>query len=138
MSNTTLTKQTTFSNEDVISQAIQFFTSEKWTPQTQTGRSVTFIGKMPFSAGKILLNMVLVLGGFALCITLIGALIGIPLIIKGAKYLFKFKHGMSGPSGLKLTVTVSPIANGTNVVITFPQKQARQIVSSFLDTLPGA
>lgn len=123
--------KTKLSAEDVTVRAVQFFTNEKWTAQTQTARAVTFRANMP--APKMITGILLMLGGFAISCTIIGMIVGIPMIIAGSSTLFFAKKQMRGSRDL--VVTATPSGNGTEVVITHG-RQAVRSVNQFVGSLP--
>lgn len=124
--------------EDVIVRAVQFFTNEKWALQTQSARIATFVGTPRVSAGGIILYLVLIFGGVLLCFTFIGAFLGVPMIIAGIVLGIRTGLRMRGISGRQnLVVTANPLAQGTEVVITYPNR-AKNTVSRFLSLLPTA
>ncbi len=79
--------------EEVIVRAIQFFTSENWRIQTQSARTATFVGRLRFPWLQIILSIMFLLVGLLLCVTLVGAIIGIPLIIVGVIFAARARWG---------------------------------------------
>ena len=118
MADLVATAQTSLGAEDVIVRAVQFFTNEKWRPQTQSGRIATFQGRPPIPMGHIFL-------------TIIGLIFfivpGIILYILLIRKVIRFQN---------LVVTVSPAKAGTDVNITYP-KHAKKLVDRFMGLLPA-
>ncbi len=102
---------------DVIVRAVEFFTGEKWRPQTQSERIATFQGRPQIGC---LLPILTVIAFFFFVI---------PGVIM---YFFVLRRAMGFQN---LVVTANPIEAGTDVVITYPN-YARKQVSHFLSLLP--
>lgn len=117
MANLVTSTKTNLSSEEVITRAIQFFTTEKWRATTQSARSATFEGKPPIPWLMIILMII----GF-----LMFFIPGIILYIFVFRKIYRFQN---------LVITASPIEKGTEVVITYP-KYAKKMVGHFLDSLP--
>ena len=64
MADSVLTKQTTLSGEEVVTRAIQFFSTENWRTTSQSSRAVTFEGRPPIPWLMILLTIV----GYICCL----------------------------------------------------------------------
>lgn len=116
MANLTISTQTNLSCEEVITRAIQFFTTEKWRATTQSSRSATFEGRPPIPIGTIILM-------FLLLFTVIGFFIMYFLVIRK---MYRFRN---------LVVTANPIEKGTEVVITYPG-YVKKLVKQFINSLP--
>jgi len=116
MANLVTSTKTNLSGEEVITRAIQFFTTERWRATTQSARSATFEGRPPIPIGSLILMLVLIP-------TVIGFFIMYFLVFKK---LYRFQN---------LVVTTNPIEKGTEVVITHP-KYTKKMVRHFLDSLP--
>jgi hypothetical protein len=110
--------RTTLSAEEVVVRAVQFFSTEKWRPTSQSGRTATFQGMPPIPWGLMILMIV----GFALCVVP-----GVILYFMIIKKVRKFQN---------LVVTANPIDGGTEVVVTNPP-WASALVSRFLEGLPS-
>jgi hypothetical protein len=116
------TGQTTLAPEEVIVRAVQFFTSEKWRPQTQSTRIATF-------AGRPRIGCVLpVLTAIAFLFFIIPGVLMYFLVVRRA---MQFQN---------LVVTADPVQSATevtltNVTVTHPQ-YARKLVTHFLSLLP--
>jgi len=123
--------KTVLSAEDVIVRAVQFFTNERWRTQTQSSRAVTFRANMPVP--KIITGFFLLIGGITLSFTIIGLIVGIPLIIAGFSILFFAGRQMRGSRDL--VVTATPSGNGSEIVITHSQQAVRS-VDQFIKSLP--
>jgi len=119
MADLVATRQTTVPGEEVIVRAVQFFTNEKWRPQTQSERIATFMGRPPFPIGSLILTLLL------LFTTIIG---GIIMYFFVARKMIRFQN---------LVVTVSPAKAGTDVNVTYP-KHAKKLVDRFMELLPAA
>ncbi len=110
--------QTSLGAEDVIVRAVQFFTNEKWRPQTQSGRIATFQGRPPVPVGLIFLTIV----GFIFFIVP-----GIILYILLVRKVIRFQN---------LVVTANPIKSISEVTVTYPQ-HAKKLVDRFMGILPA-
>lgn len=109
--------KTSLSAEEVITRAVQFFSTERWRATTQSGRSATFESKPPIPWFMILLTIV----GFIFCIVP-----GIITYIMVVRKMYRF---------VNLVVTANPIPGGTEVSVTHPRRATR-IVNRFLGALP--
>jgi hypothetical protein len=105
--------------EEVILRAVPFFTGEKWRPQTQSARIATFVGRPPIPWGLIFLMII----GFLFFI-----LPGIIIYVVVIRRVIRFQN---------IVVTANPIAQGTEVVVTYPS-HAKKMASRFLGLLPPA
>ncbi len=110
--------QTTLGSEDVIVRAVQFFTNEKWKPQTQSARIATFQGRPPIPIGSIILMIVFIE-------TIIVPVIMYIMIIRKA---MRFQN---------LVMTANPSKSGADVTVTYP-KHAKKLVNRFMELLPAA
>lgn len=137
MAQQTSTCRTTLPSEEVLVQTVQFFTNEKWRVQTQSARTATFIGKGGFPWRRFYIALGFLIPGFLFSFTIIGMIVGIPLIIVGAIFMISARlrwwGGLMGSDNLAVTVT--PLKEGTDVNVTYT-KQANKLVSRFLDNLP--
>ncbi len=109
--------RTTLSAEEVVVRAVQFFSTGKWRPTGQSGRTATFQGMPPIPWGLLILTII----GFALCVVP-----GVILYIMFIKKARQFQN---------LVVTANPVPGGTEVVITSPP-WASALVSKFVEDLP--
>ena len=109
--------QTSLGSEDVIVRAVQFFTSEKWRPQSQSARIATFQGKPPIPWGLLILTII---GLFMLFIP------GIIMYVLVVRRAMRFQN---------LVVTVNPTKAGSEVVVTYPN-HAKNLVQRYSDLLP--
>jgi len=118
MADLVATAQTSLGAEDVITRAVQFFTNEKWRPQTQSARIATFQGRPPFPVGLIFL-------------TIIGLIFfivpGIILYILLVRKVRRFQN---------LVVTVNPAKSASEVTVTYP-KYSKKLVDRFVGLLPA-
>jgi hypothetical protein len=113
------TKKTSLPSEEVITRAIQYFSSVQWRPSSQSGRAVSFDGKVPIPWGSIVLTIC----GFILCV--------VPGIICYFMLIRKVHRFVN------LVVTANPVLDGTDVIISHP-KSARAAVNRFFNALPEA
>jgi hypothetical protein len=104
--------------EEVIIRAVQFFTGERWRPQTQSARIATFVGRPKISA---VLWLSTVLG--LMCFVIPGIILYWVMIRKA--YAFQ-----------NIVVTANPILGGSDVLITH-SPQVADLVQSFLAVLPA-
>lgn len=102
---------------EVIVRAVQFFTSEKWRPQTQSERIATFQGRPRIGCVLPFLTFL----GFVFFI--------VPGIIM---YLLVIRRALQFQN---LVVTANPLEAGTDVTVTYPS-YARNLVGHFLRLLP--
>jgi hypothetical protein len=109
--------KTSVSPEDVIVRAVQFFTTERWRAQTQSGRIATFVGRPRINP---ILWIATVVGLIACVIP------GIILYIVMIRKAYAFQN---------IVVTVNPVVGGTEVVITHSE-QVVDLVQRFLALLP--
>jgi RNA polymerase subunit RPABC4/transcription elongation factor Spt4 len=111
-----LSIHTILPSEEVILRAVQYFTGEKWRTQTQSARIATFRGRPPIPIGSIIVMIIFV------------ETIIIPIIM----YIIIIRKAMRFQN---IVVTANPIAQGSEVVITYPS-HAKKMASKFLDLLP--
>ena len=125
--------QTALQSEEVILKAVHFFTDERYRVQTQAERTVIFALGFELPLGSI----VMFISGVILCATLVGAIIGVPLLIIGAISLAKAKSRARGSRGA-LVITTAPIKDGAEITTTYPPRAFRtsKIVKKFVETLP--
>lgn len=133
MRNQELKYQTALQGEEVILKAVHFFTDERYRVQTQAERTVIFAPGFELPLGGI----VMFIGGIILCATLVGAIIGVPLLIIGAISVAKAKSRARGFRGA-LVITTAPIKDGAEITITYPPRAFRtsKLVKRFTETLP--
>jgi hypothetical protein len=117
MANLTLSKHTSLSGEDVLTQAVHFFATAKWTPTTQSSRAVTFQGRPPIPWFMLLLTVI----GFMACFVP-----GFIMYMMVIKKLRRFQN---------LVVTVTPAEASADVIVTYP-KQGKALAERFLNQLP--
>jgi hypothetical protein len=118
MADLVATAQTTLGSEEVIVRAVQFFTNEKWRPQTQSARIATFQGRPPIPIGSIILMIVFVWT----------VIVPIIMYINVIRKVIRFQN---------LVVTANPSKSGADVTITYP-KHAAKLVKRFTELLPAA
>ena len=118
MADLVATAKTSLGAEDVIVRAVQFFTNEKWRPQSSSGRIATFQGRPPFPIGSIILMIVFVW-------TVIVPIIMYFMIVRK---VIRFQN---------LVVTTNPSKSGADVTITYPN-HAKKLVDRFVGLLPPA
>jgi len=125
--------QTALQSEEVILKAVHFFTDERYRVQTQAERTVIFALGFELPLGSI----VMFIGGVILCATLVGAIIGVPLLIIGVISVAKAKSRVRGSRGA-LVITTAPIKEGAEITITYPPRAFRtsKLVKKFVETLP--
>lgn len=109
--------KTSLGPDDVIVRAVQFFSTEKWRPTSQSQRTATFEGKPPIPWFMLLLTIV----GFVACIVP-----GIIMYIMVIRKVNRFHN---------LVVTANPISGGSEVVTQYP-KAAGGLVARFFEALP--
>ena len=117
MADSVLTKQTNLSGEEVITRAVQFFSTERWRATTQSARSATFEGKPPIPWFMILFTII----GYCCCVVP-----GVIMYVMVIKKLRRFQN---------LVVTATPMSTGTEVVVTYPG-HAKKLAGRFLEALP--
>ena len=117
MADSVLNKQTNLSGEEVITRAVQFFSTEKWRATTQSGRSATFEGRPPIPWFMLLFTIM------AYCCFFIPGVIMYILVIKKLR---RFQN---------LVVTTTSMSKGTEVVVTYPS-HAKKLAMRFLAALP--
>lgn len=117
MADLVATARTTLGGEDVIVRAVQFFTNEKWKPQSQSARIATFQGRPPIPIGSIILMIVFVW-------TVIVPIVMYFMIIRK---MIRFQN---------LVVTTNPGKSGSDVTVTYPQ-HAKKLVERFMGLLPA-
>jgi hypothetical protein len=110
-----LSSRTILPCEEVILRAVQFFTGEKWRTQTQSARIATFQGRPPIPIGSIIVMILFIWT----------ILVPIIMYIMIIRKVIRFQN---------IVVTANPIAQGTEVVVTYPS-HARKMASKFLDLL---
>jgi len=117
MADSVITKQTSLSGEEVVTRAIQFFSTEHWRTTSQSARAATFEGRPPIPWFMILMTIV----GYACCLVP-----GIILWFMVIKKMRRFQN---------IVVAVSPMAKGTEVTVTHPN-HAKKLAGRFLAALP--
>lgn len=117
MADSILNKQTGLSGEEVITRAVQFFSTESWRTTSQSPRAATFEGRPPIPWFMLLLTAI----GYLCC--LVPGIVMWFLVIRKAR---RFQN---------LVVTATPVGRGTEVVVTYPS-HARKLAGRFLDALP--
>jgi len=117
MADSILNKQTNLSGEEVITRAVQFFSTESWRPTSQSARTATFEGKPP-----IPWLLMLVTVGAYFCFVIPGVIMYFVVF----KKMRRFQN---------LVVTVTPMNKGTEVLVTHPA-QAKKLARRFLAALP--
>lgn len=109
--------RTSLPSEEVIVRAVQFFSTERWKPTSQSQRAATFEGKPPIPWFMLLLTII---GFIAFVIP------GIILYILVIRKMYRF---------VNMVVTANPIEKGTEVSVSYP-KAASKLASQFLAALP--
>ena len=109
--------RTSLGPDEVIVRAVQFFSTEKWKPTSQSQRTATFEGKPPIPWLMLLLTVI----GFLACF-----LPGIIMYIMVIRKLHRFHN---------LVVTANPIPGGAEVVTQYPNNTG-DLVARFLQALP--
>jgi hypothetical protein len=117
MADSVLNKQTNLSGEEVITRAVQFFSTESWRATSQSPRAATFEGKPPVPWFMMLLMIV----GYICCL--------VPGIIMKIMVINKMRRFQN------LVVTTTPMSRGTEVVVTYPS-HAKKLAARFLAALP--
>ncbi|MDR3562667.1 MAG: hypothetical protein P4N59_14700 [Negativicutes bacterium] len=117
MADSTLTKQTTLPNEEVITRAVQFFSTASWRTTSQSPRSATFEGRPPIPWSMILLAII----GYACCVVP-----GIVIQIMVLRKLRRFQN---------IVVATTALPTGSEVTVTSPA-YARKLAERFLAALP--
>jgi len=118
MANMVKSDKTSLQNDEVITRAVQFFSTSKWTCQSQSDKIATFQGKPPIP-------------WFLMLATIIGFLFfiipGIIMYFLVIRKMYKFQN---------LVITTKPIQNGTAVDISYPN-YAKKLVNRFIESLPS-
>jgi len=109
--------RTTLTPEDVVVRAVQYFSTTKWRPSGQSGRTATFQGMPPIPW----VHMTLMVLAFAAC------------VVPGVVYWFFIVQKLR--QFQNLVVAASPIPAGSEVVINYPSF-ASSIVTEFTQNLP--
>jgi hypothetical protein len=117
MADSVLTKQTTLSGEEVVTRAIQFFSTENWRATTQSSRNATFAGRPPIPWLMLLLTIV----GYLCCI--------VPGIIMYIAVVRKIRRLQN------LVVVTTPVSGATEVAVTYPS-HSKELAERFLAALP--
>lgn len=117
MADSVITKQTNLSGEEVVTRAIQFFSTENWRTTSQSPRNATFEGRPPIPWFLMLLTIV----GYMCCIVP-----GIIIKIMVIKKMRQFQN---------IVVTAAPMSQGTEVTVTHPA-HAKKLAGRFLAALP--
>jgi hypothetical protein len=117
MADSIITKQTSLTEEEVITRAIQFFSTENWRTTSQSPRAATFEGHPPIPWFMILMTIV----GYACC--LVPGIIMWFIVIKKMR---RFRN---------IVVTVAPMTQGTDITVTHPS-HAKKLAERFLAALP--
>src|SRR6185503_4564753 len=109
--------RTTLPPEDVVVRAVQFFSTTKWRPSSQSGRTATFQGRPAIPWVHIMLMFL----AFAAC------------IVHGVVYYFFIIQKLI--QFQNLIVAATPIAGGSEVVINYPSF-ASPLVTEFTRNMP--
>src|SRR6185436_2268228 len=109
--------RTTLAPEDVVVRAVQYFSTTKWRPSGQSGRTATFQGMPPIPWVHMLMT---ILATF--CFVLPGLVYYFFVIQK----LRQFQN---------LVVAATPIVGGSEVVINYPSF-ASPLVNEFTKNMP--
>ena len=117
MADSILTKQTSLTGEEVVTRAIQFFSTENWRTTSQSSRAATFEGRPPIPWFMMLLTII----GYCCCI-----IPGIVIKIMVIKKMRRFQN---------IVVAVNPMNQGTEVTLTYPD-HAKKLAERFLAALP--
>lgn len=117
MADSILQKQTNLSGEEIITRAVQFFSTESWRTTSQSARTATFEGRPPIPWFMLMFTII----GYLCCIVP-----GIIMYIMVIKKMRRFQN---------LVVTVTPMSTGTEVVLTYPS-HAKNLAARFLKALP--
>jgi hypothetical protein len=117
MADSILTKQTSLAGEEVVTRAIQFFSTENWRTTSQSTRNATFEGRPPIPWFMMLLTIV----GYCCCI-----IPGIIVKIMVIKKMRRFQN---------IVVAVTAMNQGTEVTVTHPD-HAKKLAGRFLAALP--
>ena len=117
MADSMLNKQTGLSGEEVVTRAVQFFSTESWRATSQSPRAATFEGRPPIPWFMLFLTFI----GYLCCL-----IPGIIMYFVVIKKMRRFQN---------LVVTTTPITKGTEVVVTYPS-HARKLAERFLAALP--
>ena len=117
MADSVLNKQTNLAGDEVITRAVQFFSTESWRATSQSPRAATFEGRPPVPWVMILLTVI----GYICCFVP-----GIIMYFMVIKKLRRFQN---------LVVTTTPMSRGTEVVVTYPS-HAKNLAARFLAALP--
>lgn len=111
------TKKTTLPCDEVMTRAVQFFSTEKWRPTTQSGRTATFEGRIPIPWISMFITIVALM-----CLVIPGIICYFLLI----KKLRRFQN---------LIVSSNPVTGGCEVAVSHPD-YAMKLVARFMDGLP--
>ncbi len=117
MADSILNKQTGLPGEEVVTRAVQFFSTESWRTTSQSPRAATFEGRPPIPWFMLFLTVI----GYLCCI--------VPGIIMQIVVIKKIRRFQ------KLVVTTTPMTKGTEVVVTYPS-HAKKLAERFLAALP--
>jgi len=118
MADSVLNKQTSLSGEEVITRAVQFFSTESWRTTSQSARNATFEGRPPIPWFMLFFTII----GYLCCV-----IPGIIMYIMVIKKLRRFQN---------LVVTTTAMSQGTEVVVTYPS-HAKKLAERFLNALPA-
>lgn len=118
MANLVKSSKTSLQNDEVISRAVHFFSTTKWTCQSQSDKIATFQGKPPIP-------------WFLMLVTLVGFLFfvvpGLILYFFVIRKMYRFQN---------LVVTTKTMSDGSEVDINYPN-YAKKLVNRFMDSLPA-
>src|ERR1700722_7160831 len=117
MADFVLTKQTNLSGEEVVTRAVQFFSTENWRTTSQSPRNATFEGRPPIPWFMMLLMIV----GYICCI-----IPGIIIKIMVIKKMRRFQN---------IVVAAPAMNQGTEGPVTHPS-HAKKLAERFLAPLP--
>jgi len=117
MADSVVTKQTSLSGDEVVTRAIQFFSTENWRTTSQSTRNATFEGRPPIPWFLMLLTII----GYCCCIVP-----GIIIKILVIKKMRRFQN---------IVVAAAPMNQGSEVTVTHPA-HAKKLAERFLAALP--
>ena len=118
MADLILNKQTNLTSDEVVTRAVQFFSTESWRTTSQSPRAATFEGRIPIPWFMILCTVI----GYFCCL--------VPGIIMYFMVIRKIRRFQN------IVVTTTPMSRGTEVVVTYPN-HAKKLAQRFLNALPN-
>lgn len=126
---------TKLSPDNVIAAAVRFFSSRKYKVQSQSSNWITFEPEKgtDYWHREQIICAILGIAGMILTITLIGAILGLPMMIGGiiGALIAAHKEKLSKP----ITITAETVSEDTRITIEYPSQEKVKVLVEELASL---